>query len=107
MSHRSPGDANFELRRDWSLLRTRISLGRETPAEDGLGECVEVLEAVFPTTSRGSLTLVDPTVKQRLPFHIVPIENGPCLDQGGSRNHKAVGLDEAEPFEMGTGVWVR
>ena len=100
-------EMNFKLRRDWRLLRTRVSLGRETPAEDGCSECVEVLEAVFATTSRGFLTLVDPAVEQCLPFHVVPIEDGPCLDQGGSRDHKAVRLDEAEPFEMGTGVWVR
>lgn len=110
---------NVELRRHRRLVRARVPLGREAPAEDGLCEDAEVLEAVFPEAPLAMpmlvrmrrlcwrpFALVHPGIQQLLSFDVVTVEDGAGLDQRGSGDDQAVRLDEAEPFEVNAGVWI-
>ena len=48
--------------------------------------------------------MVDAPGEQRLPLRILTVQDRSRLDQRRSRDHQAVRLDEAQPFEVGTGV---
>ena len=50
--------------------------------------------------------LADAAGETALPFSVVAVQDRSGLDQRGRRDHEAVRLDEAEPFEVGAGVRV-
>ena len=99
-------ERNLQLGRNRGFLRAGIPAGREAPAEDGASELPEVGEAGLRAARRVELTLADASGQPALPFRILAVQDRARLDQRGSRDHEAVRLDEAEPFEVGAGVGV-
>ena len=93
-----------QIGRDGSFCRARVAPGREAPAEDRAGEFSEVSHARFGIASREDRPLVDAPGEQRLPLRILAVQDRSRLDQRRSRDHESVRLDEAQPFEVGTGV---
>ena len=82
----------------------RVAHGREAPAEDRARECLKVSHARLRVASRQDRPLVDAAGESPLPLRILTVQDRSRLDQRRSRYHQSVRLDEAEPFEMGTGV---
>ena len=52
------------------------------------------------------LAFADAAGQAALPLRILSVQERSGLDQCGRRDHEAVRLDEAEPFEVGAGVGV-
>ena len=68
---------------------------------------MEVLNAGLRAARRVEHALADAADQSALPFRILPVQDRSRLDQRGRRDHEAVRLNEAEPFEVGAGVGVR
>ena len=93
-----------QIGRDGSFCRARVASGREAPAEDRARELLEVSHAGLGIASWQHHALVDAPGEQRLPLRILAVQNRSRLDQRRSRDHQSGWLDEAQPFEVGTGV---
>ena len=99
-------EGDFELRRNRSVSRAGIPSGGEAPAEDGGGELPEVADAGLRSAPVVERALADAAGQTALTFRVVAVQERSGLDQRGRRDHEAVRLDEAEPFQVGAGVGV-
>ena len=97
-------EGDFELRRNRSVIRAGIPSAGETPAEDGGGEIPEVADAGLWSALVVKFAFADAAGQTALSFRVMAVQERSGLDQRGRRDHEAVRLDEAEPFEVGAGV---
>ena len=72
----------------------RVASRREAPAEDA---CRERPEVALP---------VCPLAETALPLDVAPVEDNAGPNERGGRHDQAGGPDEADPFEVGSGVEV-
>ena len=96
----------LQLRWNRSVRRAGIPSGGKAPAEDVRSELAEVGDAGLWATRRIEHALPDAADQSPLPFRILAIQDRSHLGHRGRRNHEAVRLDEAEPFEVGASVGV-
>ena len=74
--------------------------------EDGGSELPEVVDAGLRVALVVKFVFADAAGQTALTFRVVAVQDHPRLDQRGRRDHEAVRLDEAQPFEMGAGVGI-